>query len=311
VAIGLAAAGQPASAMRTGSLSLADYLKSAVSTDVGTNGELLLARVSQPDTGDAATVVTQLKLAKSNGEYGADLYSDALAILGLSAAGQSVGDDAVKFLKDHQAANGAWSFDGSDQFTDSNTTAIVILALLNAGVLPGDSILVKAFDYLATTFNQGGFAYAPGATPDGNSDEIAIQAILRAKLEGSTGWKEKLIQALGHLAGQQVAAGADAGAIAGISKLFATTLAPSVFLLRPLTATGPVDEKVTLLSCPASSSPTPGPSASPVPAPTSRAAGRLAQTGLSLRVERLGVGCGILLLGALVFRRRPPRARNR
>src|SRR5205085_10326509 len=85
VALGLAAAGQPASAMRSGTLSLADYLKTAVSSDVGTNGELLLARVSQSDTGPTASVVALLQAAKSTsgssaGEYGSDIYSDALAI---------------------------------------------------------------------------------------------------------------------------------------------------------------------------------------------------------------------------------------
>src|SRR2546430_215800 len=38
VAIGLAAAGQDAAAMKTRVVSLADYLKTAVSTDLGTNG---------------------------------------------------------------------------------------------------------------------------------------------------------------------------------------------------------------------------------------------------------------------------------
>src|SRR2546421_12378795 len=38
VALGLAAAVQPASAMRSGTLSLADYLKTAATGDVGTNG---------------------------------------------------------------------------------------------------------------------------------------------------------------------------------------------------------------------------------------------------------------------------------
>src|SRR5205807_8855879 len=87
VAVGLAAAGQQASAMHTGATSLAGYLTTAVSTDVGTNGELLLARASVADAGPVATVSAQLQAAKgTNGEYGSDIYSDALAILGLRAA---------------------------------------------------------------------------------------------------------------------------------------------------------------------------------------------------------------------------------
>src|SRR3982074_2332443 len=58
VAIGLAAAGQPASAMHAGEKSLADYLKTAASTDVGTNGELLLARASVAAAGPTVTGAT-------------------------------------------------------------------------------------------------------------------------------------------------------------------------------------------------------------------------------------------------------------
>jgi hypothetical protein len=81
VALGLAAAGQDATTMRNGTLSLADFLKTAVSTDVGTNAELLMARASQPNTGPTATLAAQLQATKrTNGEYGGDIFSDALAI---------------------------------------------------------------------------------------------------------------------------------------------------------------------------------------------------------------------------------------
>ena len=141
VAIGLAAAGQQASAMHAGVVSLADYLKTVTSTDVGTNGELLLARASVADAGPTATVAVQLQAAKgANGEYGGDIYSDALAILGLRAAGQAVGDDAVAFLKAQQKASGGWSADNADQYgEDSNTTALVIQALISTGAAADDA----------------------------------------------------------------------------------------------------------------------------------------------------------------------------
>ncbi len=49
VALSLAAAGQDASAMRNGASSLADFLESATTSDVGTNGELLMARLRKLD----------------------------------------------------------------------------------------------------------------------------------------------------------------------------------------------------------------------------------------------------------------------
>src|SRR5947209_3079696 len=159
VAIGLAAAGQQASAMHAGAISLAEYLKTATSTDVGTNGELLLARASVSDAGPTATVAAQLQAAKgANGEYGSDIYSDALAILGLRAAGQTVADVALAFLKAQQKASGGWSADNADQYgEDSNTTALVLQALVSAGAAADDAAITKGFTYLASVYANGGF----------------------------------------------------------------------------------------------------------------------------------------------------------
>ncbi|TMC65688.1 MAG: hypothetical protein E6J16_03465 [Chloroflexota bacterium] len=208
VAVGLAAAGQQASAMHTGATSLAGYLTTAVSTDVGTNGELLLARASVADAGPVATVSAQLQAAKgTNGEYGSDIYSD----------------------------------------------------------------------------------------------ELAIQAILAAHLESDAGWNTKLDQAQSYLVGQQIASGADAGAIANAySKLFATTDAPAAFLRRPLTARGLSESAVSLLACPAAAS------ASPTPHPTPTIAPVLAQTGAPLDGRPLLGGFALIAL-AMGFVLRPRR----
>jgi len=306
VAIGLAAAGQQASAMHTGATSLAGYLTTAVSTDVGTNGELLLARASVADAGPIATVSAQLQAAKgTNGEYGSDIYSDALAILGLRAAGQTVGDDAVAFLKSQQKASGGWSADNADQFgEDSNTTALAIQALIGAGVAADDPAITKGFMYLQSVFVSGGFGSSPGSPPDPNSDELAIQAILAAHLESDAGWTTKLDQAQSYLAGQQIASGADAGAIANAySKLFATTDAPAAFLRRPLTARGLSESAVSLLACPAAASASPTPHPSPTTAPV------LAQTGAPVDGRPLLGGLVLIALAlGLVLR---PRRRAR
>ena len=56
---GLAAMGQDAASLDHGGASLADFLKTSVSTDVGTNGELLLARAIEPSTGPTAPVIAK------------------------------------------------------------------------------------------------------------------------------------------------------------------------------------------------------------------------------------------------------------
>jgi len=315
VALGLAAAGQPTSALRSGSVSLADYLRTAVSTDVGTNGELLLARASETDAGPTVTVAEQLQASKSTsgptaGEYGGDIFSDALAILGLRADRQAVGQDAVAFLKTQQKSDGGWSFDNADQYgTDSNTTALVIQALISAGVAADDISITNGFRYLQSVFAQGAFGDTPGAGPDPNSDELAIQAILAAGRQQDATWASMLNQALGYLAGQQISSGADAGAIASsFSKLFATTYAPAVFLLRPLTAVGLSESRVSLLSCPATSSATPSPTATVAPTPP--VTHRLAPTGAADDPRPFVAGLAIFLVGLSVLRRKTRRARD-
>jgi hypothetical protein len=297
VALSLAAAGQDASAMRNGPSSLADFLKSATSSDVGTNGELLMARASQPSAGPTATLATQLQATKgANGEYGGDIFSDALAILGLRSAGQTVGADAVAYLTSQQKSSGGWSFDNADQYgEDSNTTALVMQALLSAGVATDDAAITGGFTYLQSVFNHGGFGDAPGLRPDPNSDELGIFAIVAAHRQTDLIWGPRLEQAIQDLASQQISSGPDAGAIASqFSKLFTTTYAPSAFLLRALTQTGLAEGKVQLLPCPAwvVAAPTPTP-VTPVLAQTGGPPGdpdsRLALTGLMFLAAGLGI----------------------
>lgn len=311
VALGLAAAGQDATAMRNGTLSLADFLKTAVSTDVGTNGELLMARASQPNAGPTAAVAAQLQAAKgSNGEYGTDIFSDALAILGLRSAGQAVANDAVMFLRSQQKSNGGWSFDNADQYgEDSNTTALVIQAMLSANVPANDATITGGFTYLASVFNHGGFGDAPGLSPDSNSDELAAFAILAAQRQTDAVWGPRLQAAVQDLASQQITGGPDAGAIASqFSKLFTTTYAPSAFLLRPLTQKGLAEGKVALLPCPATNTATPTPRPTATPGTVT-----LAQTGGSVgrRDDRPLLAGLILAVAGLALLRRRLRGHRR
>jgi hypothetical protein len=286
VALGLAAAGQPAAAMKHGLASLADYLKTAVSADVGTNGELLLARASQSDAGPTGTVVAALEAGRSQsgptkGEYGGDIYSDALAILGLHAAGESIPQDSIDFLVGQQKSDGGWSADNADQYgTDSNTTSLVLQALIASGLPASNTVVSKGFDYLQTVFSAGGFGDGPQIPPDPNSDELGVQAILAGGLQRDAQWASRLDQALSYLAGQQISGGADQGAITSqYSKLFATTFAPAVFLDRPLTIAGRAETTVALLPCATTVAASSSPTAMPAGTPTTTTTTRLAQTG--------------------------------
>jgi hypothetical protein len=301
--VGLAAMGQDAASLSHGGASLADFLKASVSTDVGTNGELLLARAIEPSTGLTAPVIAQLTAAKSlagdtAGEYGGSLFADALAILGLRAAGQPVGDDSIRFLRSHQnPQDHGWSFDNAGAYgSDSNTTALVIQALIAAGVHPDDAAIQGGMGYLGTQFVNGGFV-SFGTTPDPQSDELGIQAIVATSSSGDSTWGPRLESALNDLRQRQIASGADQGAFAAFDKLMATTPAPAALRQRPLTQTGVAQVSEPLIACPAAAvTPTPSPS------PSHRATARLAQTG-SAPVLPAIAGIFLTAAGLRLYRR--------
>jgi hypothetical protein len=317
VVISLAGVGRSAAGFQHGAGTLAGYLRTVTaqdlnktSTPVGTNGVLLLARSLDVDAGPAAVPIAQLELAKqrtgdARGEYGSDLFSDALAILGLRAAQQSPGDDAIAFLKSHQnTTDHGWSYDNAGTFgSDSNTSALVIQALLASGVDASDTHITSGMEFLSTEFFNGGFvleadptkpATDRSKTPDANSDELGIQAILAAGLQGDEAWSSRLHSAELDLKSRQVASGPDTGALSSFSKLFATTEAPTAFLLRPLTATARAANSLPLLPCPTTAA---------IPAATPPV---LARTGggTGAQVALLG-GSLALLAGLLLWRRQP------
>jgi hypothetical protein len=168
---------------------------------------------------------------------------------------------------------------------------------------------------MASQFVGGGFvsqadptkpANDASNTPDANSDELAVEAISAAALQTDEHWASRLQAAENDLVGRQITGGADAGALSGFSKLFATTEAPAAFLRRSLTARGIAGTKLALLACPASSAATPSPS--PAPAVTSP---RLAQTGSPPDGRLLLGGFGIAITGFALLRRPTRRARRR
>lgn len=290
-ALSLAATSQDPASFKAGTASLADYLKPAVPTDVGTAGELLLARTTWPDIGPTAPLIAQLNAAylqacaAAPGQYGGSIFSDGLAILGLHAAGQRLGAEAVNFLRAKQnPTDHGWSFDTAGKYgSDSNTTAIVVQALLAGGVSPSDPAIQNGFGYLKTQFANGGF-FSFGSTPDPNSNELGIQAIVAAGLQRTAPWSDMLTAAESSLASEQIASGPDAGALTAGDKLFATTLAPAAFMERPLTLPGVSGEAGAPLACP--------------PRP---AAPHLAQTGGQPALP-LGLGLGLIVVGLLLRR---------
>lgn len=118
------------------------------------------------------------------GFYGAGVYDHALALLALGATGTAVPDSAITVLIDSQAPGGGWAFDGAttEGAADSNTTALVIMALVATG--HGDSPMIgDGLAYLHTTLvGDSGATFQPArdAVADSNSTALVLQAVIAA-----------------------------------------------------------------------------------------------------------------------------------
>lgn len=123
--------------------------------------------------------ILQAGQAEGTGIFGTGMYDHALTIMALVVMGEEVPDSAIEALATTQAANGGWAWDGStdEANADSNTTSMVVQALVAAGL--GDHDLVNsATAFLETTWTNDGGLYSPaeGTAPDANSSALVLQA---------------------------------------------------------------------------------------------------------------------------------------
>ncbi len=157
-------------------------------TGTGQSAKLVLAlNAAGEDATDFAGVqpVTLIEagLNTETGLYGTGVFDHALAILALAAIGDDVPQEALDSLATTQAGNGGWAFDGTTDpaNADSNTTAVVIQALVAAG--EGESERVTSgLAYLAGCTTDAGVAWndVEGSVPDANSTGVAVQALIAA-----------------------------------------------------------------------------------------------------------------------------------
>lgn len=120
---------------------------------------------------------------EDSGVYGEGIFDHGLAMLALAATATGVPAMAIDALTKTQAPNGGWSFDGipDDTAVDSNTTALVIQALVASG--NGERELVTSgMAYLESTVTDEGvvFMVQPGSVPDSNSTALVAQAYIAA-----------------------------------------------------------------------------------------------------------------------------------
>ncbi|MEF3273981.1 MAG: terpene cyclase/mutase family protein [Chloroflexus sp.] len=149
----------------------------------------------------------------TTGQYGADVYGHALALLAIKSLGAQPPAAAIERLITLQLRDGGWSFDGAAATgSDTNTTALAVMAL--TGSARAADALAAARTYLRGQQNpDGGFPYSQtsafGNASDANSTAAVTQAIIALGEDpNSAAWKQGDATPLSALAAFQNSSGA-------------------------------------------------------------------------------------------------------
>lgn len=159
----------------------ADAVAAYAATDGSTAGKLLLAvTAAHQNPRDFAGLDLVELLAQHEqpaGQFGVDnAFGQALAILGLAAAGETIPETAVTWLLEQQADDGSWD-DGFGTMGNSDATALAIMALVAADGPAADG-LAAAIDFLGQAqLADGGWEYGPGYGFSLNSTALVTQAL--------------------------------------------------------------------------------------------------------------------------------------
>lgn len=168
-----------------------DFLEAQVGAG-GTDGagqaaKAALAVVATGDDPKSVAGVDLLSLIQNDYDpdtgYGQGPFDTALSILAIHAAGGQINPGALGILLGYRLADGSYSFNG-DQTPgagDSNTTAMVVQALVAAGASPSD--LQPSLSYFKSSQNDdSGWTYQKpspyGEATDANSTALVAQALL-------------------------------------------------------------------------------------------------------------------------------------
>lgn len=187
-----------------------DHLKTvegALATDYAKNILALAAAGKNPATFSDIDYVAKLKTFYKNDQMGDEslINDDAWSILALASVGEvdTIENQAAKnFLLSKQNSDGGWGY-AIGVGSDTNDTAAIIMALVEAGVSADDQVIIKALDYLHTAQNNdGGFPYDPvspwGTGSDSNSDAWVISAIYKVG-QNPNNWLKESKSPIDHL----------------------------------------------------------------------------------------------------------------
>lgn len=174
-----------------------------LSTDYAKTILALASLGKNPATYGNIDYVAKLKTYYNNDQFGDInlLNDDAWSILALASVGQknlSEIENAKNYLINHQNIDGGWGYALNGE-SDTNDTAAIIIALIEAGVSKSDEKITKAVSYLHTMQNDdGGFGWNIGSMSDSGSDGWVVIAL--NKLGESAGsWQKNGNTPISHL----------------------------------------------------------------------------------------------------------------
>ena len=157
----------------------ADYATSGP----GAAAKLVLALVAVGDESLEIGGTTPLEIVLEGQDpetdlFGFGLYDHAYSLMALAVTDSEIPAEAISVLETMQADNGGFAWDGStdEDMVDSNTTSMIVQALVSAG--EGENIVAGAIGYLRLTVNDQGASYSIGAEADANSTALVLQAYL-------------------------------------------------------------------------------------------------------------------------------------
>lgn len=143
---------------------------------------LLLVAVEDEDMAIGGTTPLEIVLEgqdANTGLFGSGLYDHSYALMAMAATDSEIPADAITVLESFQADNGGFAWDGStdESMVDSNTTAMIVQALVAAGEGESDTV-ARAVDYLKLTVNEQCAGYSIGTEADANSTALVAQALI-------------------------------------------------------------------------------------------------------------------------------------
>ncbi len=168
----------------------------------------------------------------SSGMYANGAGPQAWAMLGSLSLGDSVPDQAVTALKSMVQSDGGWEWQAGFG-SDTNTTALVVQALLAKGEDASSTLITNALAYLKSAQkDDGGIAYTPATSAsDADSSAYAVMAIQTAAGDPSaSGWTKNGNTPVSYLLGMQLSDGSFEWQKGSGANLLATSQAISALL---------------------------------------------------------------------------------